>query len=570
MGGSTSNGSAEISGAQAIAATLRLAGVDTAFGLPGVHNMALWPHLRAAGIRVIGSRHEQGTVYAADGLARTTGRLGVAITTTGPGAANAVGATGEAWASKSPVLVISTDIPTWARRPGVYRGFVHECVDQQAMFAPVTKRTVVCRDQDRVADATAEAIEIATAPPMGPVYLEFPADLFEGRTTAVPRAPRGAPARLPSADTLADAAAAINSCERPLIWVGGGARGAGELVEQLAERIGAQVLTTFQARGLLPHWHPLLVNLPPHEPAVTELLASSDLVVVIGSDLDQMMTQAWRLPLPALRVAINVDPADATKNYAMSSVIAGDASAALAALLPLLEASEAWAEDPRRLERRSLAALSAAAETATGGEYLRSMDEAVPPEATVFADMAVAGYWLSGYHRVARPRALHYPMGWGTLGFALPASIGAAAAGVGPVVSVNGDGGVLFGIGELAVAAEEQLPLTVVVVDDGGYGMLRYGHGEDNSYGTELATPNLGLIATGFGLEARSVAGVGADFARAVAAGIASGRPNLVVTRARLTPPLTTSPRWPLAGEPVESGLTPAAGTAPGSPRRGA
>jgi acetolactate synthase-1/2/3 large subunit len=187
------------------------------------------------------------------------------------------------------------------------------------------------------------------------------------------------------------------------------------------------------------------------------------------------------------------------------------------------------------------------------------MDAAIPPDAIVFADMAVAGYWLSGYHRVSHPRTLHYPMGWGTLGFSLPASIGAAAAGLGPVVSVNGDGGVLFGIGELAVAAEAQLPLTVVVVDDGGYGMLRYGHADDNSYGTELVTPDFAAIAAGFGLEARSTDGVGTEFAEAVAAGIASGKPNLVVTRARMTPPLTTSPRWPLAGTPVESGLTPAA-----------
>jgi thiamine pyrophosphate-dependent acetolactate synthase large subunit-like protein len=558
MNGSTSNGSDGISGAHGIAGTLHEAGVRFAFGLPGVHNMSLWPPLRDAGIRVIGSRHEQGTVYAADGLARSTGRLGVAITTTGPGAANAVGATGEAWASKSPVLVISTDIPAWARRPGVYRGFVHECVDQQAMFAPVTKRTVVCRDQDRVAEATAEAVEIATTPPMGPVYLEFPADLFEGRTTAPPRRPRSIPPQAPADDALADAAAAINASRRPLIWVGGGGREAGALIDRLALRIGAPVLTTFQARGLLPHTHPMLVNLPPHDPAVTEQIASSDLVVVIGSDLDQMMTQAWRLPLPARRIAINVDATDAAKNYAMSTVIAAEASAALAALLPMLEQSKSWGEDPRRLEERSLAELAAAPETAEGREYLASMDTAIPPEAIVFADMAVAGYWLSGYHRVARPRTLHYPMGWGTLGFALPASIGAAAAGLGPVVSVNGDGGVLFSIGELAVVAEERLPLTVVVVDDDGYGMLRYGHGGDNSYGTELAAPDFVAIATGFGLEARSVVGVGVDFAEAVSGGIASGRPNMVVTRARLHPPLTTSPRWPLAGEPVESGLTPA------------
>jgi thiamine pyrophosphate-dependent acetolactate synthase large subunit-like protein len=548
--------SLNLSGAEAIAAALRRADVDVVFGVPGVHNMALWPHLQDAGIHVIGSRHEQGTVYAADGYARTTGRLGVALTTTGPGAANAVGAAGEAWASKSPVLVVSTDIPTWARRPGVYRGFVHECVDQQAMFTPVAKRTVVCRVQDGVAEAVAAAIEEAMAPPAGPVYLEFPADLLDGASAVEPRASRPVDAPRPGLTDLRDAAALIDAAGRPLIWVGGGGRDAGSLVDDLARRTGAPVLTTFQARGLLPHWHPLLVNLPPHEPAVTRLIEDSDLVVVIGSDLDQMMTQAWRLPLPRTRVAINVDPDDATKNYAMSAVVAADAGAALAALLPLLDESAPWAGDLRALEERCRASLAAAPETAESAEYLRSMEQAIPEEAVVFADMAVAGYWLSAYLRVARPRGLHYPMGWGTLGFALPAAVGAAAAGAGPVVSVNGDGGVLFALGELAVAAEQALPLTVVVVDDGGYGMLRYGHGDGNRYGTELATPDFAALAEGFGLEARRTAGVGPQFAEAVAAGIGSRRPNVVVTRARLTPPVTTSPRWPLAAEPVESGLT--------------
>jgi thiamine pyrophosphate-dependent acetolactate synthase large subunit-like protein len=275
--------------------------------------------------------------------------------------------------------------------------------------------------------------------------------------------------------------------------------------------------------------------------------------------LDQMMTQAWRLPLPARRVALNLDRADATKNYAMSTVVTAEASAGLEALIPLLAPADPWAGDLRSLERRCLEGIAATPETADGYWYLRSMEEAVPDEALVFADMAIAGYWLSGYYRVVRPRSLHYPMGWGTLGFSLPASIGAATAGLGPVVSVNGDGGVLFGLGELAVAAEQQLPLTVVVVDDGGYGMLRYGHDNDDRYGTELATPDFAVIASGFGLETRSVIGVRDEFAEAVAAGVRSGRPNLVLTHARLRPPLTTSPRWPLADRPAESGLTPAA-----------
>src|ERR671921_907062 len=141
------------SGAQIIVEQLEDAGVEVVFGLPGVHNLALWDVLRDSPIRLVGVRHEQATAYAADGYARASGRVGVALTTTGPGAANTLGAVGEAWASRSPVLVIATDIPSGLRREGAYRGVLHETDGQAAMFAPVVKSTHVALDADAVAPA---------------------------------------------------------------------------------------------------------------------------------------------------------------------------------------------------------------------------------------------------------------------------------------------------------------------------------------------------------------------------------------------------------------------------------
>lgn len=535
-------------GGEVVAAALREAGVEIAFGLPGVHNMGIWPHLGREGIRVLGSRHEQGTVYAADGYARATGRLGVAITTTGPGAANTIGAVGEAWSSKSPLLVISTDIPSTARRPGVYRGFVHECTDQPALFEPVTKATVVSRDPDDVAEVIAGAAEQAMAPPRGPVYVEFPADFLEAPSNAAPRPPVAFEPPPLAAAELDAAADLLAGCERPLIWVGGGGRDAAEEVANLATALGAPVLTTFQARGILPADHPLLLGLPPHEPRATALIEAADGVVVIGSDLDQMMTQAWRLPLPPRRLAINIDAADATKNYAIDVVLGGEAADAVGHLVERLGAArEPWAGDLRELEREALAELDADPETTEAVTFLGSVRNAVPEEAVVFADMAVPGYWLSGMHRVVRERSLHYPMGWGTLGFAFPASIGAAAGVDAPVVSFNGDGGILFALGEMAAVVQERVPLTIVVVDDGGYGMLRYGKdATENRFGTELKTPDFAAIARGFGLTARATTGVGEEFETALREAIASREPNLLVTKAKMLPPRTTSPRWPL------------------------
>jgi thiamine pyrophosphate-dependent acetolactate synthase large subunit-like protein len=534
-------------GAQAVARTLRGLGVEVAFGLPGVHNLALWPAFHEAGIRIVGSRHEQGTVYAADGLARTTGKLGVALTTTGPGAANTVGAVGEAWASHAPVVVIATDIPSTQRRPGVYRGVLHESIAQAAMFVAVTKSTIDVADADGIGAGIAAAATIAQSAPSGPVYVGIPTDLLDAPSPAIGQAPADWER---NRNNLQPVLEAIAASVRPLLWVGGGAKDAGEEIGALATRLGAPVVTTYQARGVLGEDHPRLVGAPPHEPPVIDLIDRSDLVIVIGSDLDAMTTMAWRLPFPDRRVAINVDATDAAKNYSMDAVLEADAriSALVADAVP---AREPWAGDLVGFVNALRAELRAAPETTESMEFLERTESVLPADAVVFADMCIPGYWLAGHYRVQRPRSLHYPMGWGTLGYAFPAAIGAAAALQGerrPVVSVSGDGGMLFAIGELATVAQEQLPLTAVVVDDGGYGMLRFGHDADADLGTELTTPDFAAVARGFGIEARTVDGVGKDYAAALAEAVASGVPNLVHVRATLFPPRSTSPRWPLRG----------------------
>ena len=179
-------------GAQLIVDALEREGVEVAFGLPGVHNLALWEALRESSIRLVGVRHEQAAAYAADGYARATGKLGVALTTTGPGAANTLGAVGEAWASRSPILVIATDIPAALRRPGVYRGVLHETTDQAAMFGPVVKEAFTVSGARNLVQIAEHAIEWARHPPYRPVYLGVPTDLLKHRAAAPnPRTGRG-------------------------------------------------------------------------------------------------------------------------------------------------------------------------------------------------------------------------------------------------------------------------------------------------------------------------------------------------------------------------------------------
>ncbi len=533
-------------GADRLLDALRQLGVEVVFGLPGVHNLPIWKALAASPIRLVGVRHEQAAVYAADGYARATGRLGVALVTTGPGAANTLGATGEAMESGSPVLVIATDIPTTLRRPGLHRGVLHETRDQPAMFAPVTKAATTVANADAIGADAQRAGRLALAAPSGPVYLGVPTDLLS--QPAAP-APSAAPAPLPSVPDLADALALVEQARHPLIWAGGGAlrADAGEAVGELARRLAAPVVTTYAGRGLLAPDHPCAVPGPVHLPAVGALWDEADLVVAIGTGFDGMMTQNWSMPAPPRLLAINVDPVDAAKNYAPDVSLAGDARILTAALAgavaerPGLDALQA-----RLGALGDVVRAEVAADDPHAAELLDAMRDVLPPDTVLVLDMCVAGYWLGGFHAPALPRKLAYPVGWGTLGFGFPAALGAAVAGTSRAVCVCGDGGFLFACGELATAAQEGMPLTVVLVDDGGYGMLRFDqtHAGEQPFGVDLHTPDFVALAGAFGVPATRVAGFGAAFRERLAASLDEPGPVAIVVDATLRPPPTTSPRW--------------------------
>jgi thiamine pyrophosphate-dependent acetolactate synthase large subunit-like protein len=515
-------------GGDVLVAALRALGVEVAFGLPGVHNLAAWKAFPSSGVRLVGVRHEQTAGYAADGYARATGRLGVALTTTGPGAANVVAATGEAWSCHSPLLVLATDIPTTVRRPGQYRGVLHETTDQASFFRPVTKACVRVESVDELYEQVVLAGRAALQAPRRPVYVEVPTDLL----SAVAPAPVAMPELVPLVLQVLhvdDAVAALSQAQRPLIWAGGGATasGAGRELAALALRLGAPVLTSYGGRGLLPPAHPCAVPLPPHDPAVGALWDAADVVLVVGSDLDAMNTQGFRQPQPPTLVTVDlVEPV----NYPPDVFVRADAREALQRLVAELGdgAADRWWDAP------------------TGRPpmpFLDALEAALPEDAVVVADMCVPGYWYGGYGRVRSARGLSYPVGWGTLGFGFPASLGAALSDR-PTVALVGDGGFLFACGDLATAAQERLPVTVVLVDDGGYGMLRYDFVNDGEapVGTELEPPDFVALARAFRIPAREV--TVDELTAAVAEGVASGAPNLLVLKATYDPPPNTSPNW--------------------------
>ena len=546
----TETSQATETGATRLVEMLAGVGVELVFGLPGVHNLPIWKALSGTDIRLVGVRHEQTTAYAADGYARATGRLGVALVTTGPGAANTLAGVGEAMACGSPVLIIATDIPAALRRDGVYRGVLHETRDQAAMFAPVTKATRVVSDAEQIAATVLECAAVALAAPSGPVYLGVPTDLLSQPVSPAPLRIAEPAARGPvPADDLDRAAELLSSAARPLIWAGGGAlrADAGPLVGELALRLAAPVITTYASRGLLAANHPCMVPGPVHDPAVGALWDEADLVLAVGTDFDGSMTQNWLMPAPPRLIAINVDAADASKNYATDLTLVGDARTVLEQLLPRTAPRDEL--DELQLRLATIAAEVAdglAADEPRAKEFLETIERSLPEDTVLVTDMCIPGYWLGGYWRAPIPRKLAYPLGWGTLGFGFPAALGACLADVGPTVCVIGDGGFMYACGELATVVESGIPLTVVLVDDGGYGMLRFDQqlAGDEPFGVDLARPDFVALAASFGVPAVSLDGFGAEFERALTRAVAVDEPQMIVVRAALKPPRTTSPRW--------------------------
>ncbi|MGZ4142359.1 MAG: thiamine pyrophosphate-binding protein [Actinomycetota bacterium] len=538
-------------GASALVAQLEALGVDVVFGIPGVHNLAIFEALDRSPIRTVLVRHEQTAVYAADGYARATGRLGVAVTTTGPGAANTAAAMGEAWSSRSPLLHISTQLESRLLEGKGGRWSLHESPHQRELMDAVARWSGTVAAAEAIPTMVARAAREAFAGRRGPVFLEIPHDYLSAPVAWRAQPPPKQRPFAPEPQALARALTVLKKARRPVIWAGGGAvaAGAAQVLAKVAEALDAPVVTTFAGKGLLPPDHPLAVAAPPHEPAVTKLLAGSDATFIIGSDLDGMDTQGWRIPLPRPRVSINTVAEDARRNYASDVVVEADALLTLEAMLPELPVNKAQgARRVAEVHKAVDASLRAHKDFAAPYRFVREIATSFPEGAFLVADMAVAGYWLAGYFAAPSPRCFAFPLGWGSLGYALPAGVGAAASGRRTIV-VTGDAGLLYAPGELATAVQENLPLTIVVVNDEGYGMLRFDEGErfGRTFAADLSTPDFTRLADSFGMKARACKPK--DFHEALAWALKHKGPALVELRARFAPPITTSPRWPLKGK---------------------
>lgn len=518
-----------ITGGETLIAALAAHGTEVVFGIPGTHNLAAYAAMEAAGIRHVLVHHEQGAGYAADGYARSSGRPGVVLTTTGPAILNAAAAAAQAYSDSVPVLFISPGMPL--RHPGLGNGLLHEVRHQSRAMDAIVSYSHRVTSVGEIPLAVAQAFAAMTTGRPRPVHLEIPLDLLEERSApSAPLPPARAAAPSAPADAIVAAARALSSAQAPLIIAGGGAAGArGELLA-LAEALEAPVYTTANGKGSFPSEHALFAGDGVQHPSVLAAVAASDWILAVGTEL---APSDWWLGAPPLAgglVRIDVDARAVHVNAPATHPLVGDAAATLAALGNSIDRPRRGtghrAADLRRAHRAD-----AEREGAPWLGILGEIGRALPPGAIVAGDSAMVCYYGALSNLCAdAPRSFLYPTGGGTLGFGLPAGIGAKIAHPDrPVLVLHGDGGLLFSIAELATAARLRLPLPVVVVDNGGFGEIRNEMADraERVHAVALGEPDLVTVARGLGCHAEHL-DRREDLGARLEAAFAADRPTLL------------------------------------------
>ncbi|MGC1386561.1 MAG: 5-guanidino-2-oxopentanoate decarboxylase [Steroidobacteraceae bacterium] len=450
-------------------------GIDTVFGIPGVHNLELYRGLAAANLRHVLVRHEQGAGFAADGYARMSGRTAAAFTISGPGLTNILTSVAQAYSDSIPLLVVAT---TPVRTSlGKQWGVLHELHNQSALAAGVFGVARSAASAEDVRDHLRICLASLRAGRPRPAYLEIPLDVL-AEPTALPadRFADAAPLPQTSVERISAAVRLLDLAARPVIVAGGGACRAGRELQRLVETLDCPLVTTAAGKGLLAHDHPANLGTALPYRAVQTLIAEADVVLAVGTEMSETdIYSALRLPIGGRLIRIDIDPNKLADHYAADLPVWGDARLCLHAINQGLSARSGWrtrtggaAGLRREIEgtfdskaRAQLAALDA-------------IRAALPADGVVFSDMTQIAYFGNYAFRSDEPGHWCHPSGYGTLGFALPAAFGAKVSNPArAVLALAGDFGLQFTLGELMSAVEAALPLPVVVWNNSALGQIR-------------------------------------------------------------------------------------------------
>jgi thiamine pyrophosphate-dependent acetolactate synthase large subunit-like protein len=520
-------------------ATMRLLaayGVDTVFGIPGVHTLDFCRGLADGPITHVQVRNEQGAGFMADGYARASGRPGVALVISGPGVTNALTAIGQAWADSTPVLLLSSETDSSTHGKGW--GCLHEIPDQPAVTAPLTALSARASHPDEVPALLAEAFGIFASQRPRPVHLSIPIDVLA--MPVDPADPAWSPSPLPGRPqpdpaVIEQAAALLRTASRPVVMVGGGAVGATDAVRRLVDRLGAVFVASNAGKGIVPGSHERSLDAATVRPEVRAFLATMDVVVAIGTELAETDSFVDEMTLGGSLVRIDIDPSKMDDQHPADVGVVSDARPAVEALLAALGDGRLHA-DAAALATEVAAIREEVSRNLTASEqqhakFLAALSAGLPAETAYYGDTCQLVYTGAFLLPLEEPGRWHYPTGYCTLGCGFPNAVGAKVARPDlPIVVLAGDGGVMFTIQELITAAELGLAIPLVIWDNGGLKQI-----QDDMHarsiplvGVEGRNPDFVALAGSLGCH--GVVATSLEHAvEAVNAGFAADRPTVIV-----------------------------------------
>ena len=472
-------GTAAVSCGERLVQLLERYGIDTVFGIPGNHTVQLYRGIAGSSIRHISPRHEQGAAFMADGYARACGRPAACFLISGPGLGNAVTPMLQALADSVPMLVVTAVAER--RQLGMGEGRLHELPDQRALASQCTRFSHTLMDPRELPKVVARAFAVFSSARPGPVHIEIPLDVITADASEVSPTPwPGVPPSAVPNSRLAQLADRLRAARRPVILAGGGAVSAAAELRELVERIDAPLVTTVNGKGLLPPGHPLLVGGSPSLQSVRDFLADADVVLAIGTEFgetDYNMLFIGDMPGLQWLARIDIDPAQLCRNQRADLPLCGDARESLAALLEILD-SGFDAEDTSARVAAVRSAIAAEQHVNADMQALFDCIKRALPDLCLVGDSTLPTYYAVWQYDAPGPRRyFHAATGGGTLGYAIPAAIGARRALDPdlPVLALIGDGSAQFTFMELAAAVQEQLPIIVLLWNNHGYREIHAG-----------------------------------------------------------------------------------------------
>jgi len=540
--------------ADAVVKELVQAGVEVAFGIVSIHNMPIYDAiLRDGSIKLICSRGESGAVNMADGYARATGKLGVVITSTGTGAGNAAGSLVEAWAAGVPLLHLTGEVAS--PYLGTGKGYIHECKDQLSMMSGACKNAVRLRRPEQTAGVVRKAIEEALTAPTGPVSLEIPIDFQSAIIEDVSIDKVQVDVFKPQLTTVIPeiAISKISEACRPVIWAGGGviSANASKELTNLAEILGAAVITSQSGKGSIPEDHEQCIGHFAANESTKEFLRNADLLISVGVRFRGNETSNWKVPVPEEHISIDADFNAINRNYKATVGLVGDAKDILSALINKIDEKSisvlpSYIEEVRSLRNEVRGQLRKT--LGPFEQFVDGMREILPRDTILVRDVTVqANVWGSRIFDIYEPRTSIHASGGG-IGQGLPTAIGAQlGCPHQTVVLMAGDGGFMVNVGEMVTAAEENLPIIVVLFDDSGYGVLR--NIQEAAYGRQVAvnllSPDFVKLAESMHFEAARI-GSGDEFVNELKKASERRKPTMIIVDMEAVGPMAK----PFGGPP--------------------